>query len=207
LIFLALSGFLLNHPSLLGAQPEHTLSFAVDPLDEMHLFRGTRSGLYGSDNGGRSWVEVPMLFAAERAVDIAFSPQNPDHIYVVLEDLGLIHSSDGGIVWEQIALGFVPIARGIRLLSMGVGPNESLYVWTSGGLLTSQDGGKTWASVGGATQPGFDFYTLVHQIHTGYFFADWFVYVYDAAACGMVLLSISGVLIWGRLRSGKRRMH
>ncbi|MGA1197428.1 MAG: hypothetical protein ACO36I_13125, partial [Candidatus Latescibacterota bacterium] len=104
-VLLALSGFLLNHPSLLGAPSEPTLSFAVDPLDPQHLYRGTRSGLYASDDGGQSWYEVPMLFAAERAVDITFAPDNPDHIYVALEDLGLIRSTDGGIVWEQIPLG------------------------------------------------------------------------------------------------------
>lgn len=205
LIVLAISGFLLNHPSLLGAPSERTLSFAVDPLDDKHLYRGTRSGLYASDDGGQSWYEVPMLFAAERAVDITFAPDNPEHIYVALEDLGLIRSTDGGIVWEQIPLGFIPLAEGVRIQRIGIGPNQSLKLWTSGGLLSSPDGGTTWASVGTPFQPGRDLYTIVHQIHTGYFFADWFVYLYDIAAWSMVILSVSGVLIWWRLQFGKRR--
>ncbi|MFT5368574.1 MAG: hypothetical protein ACI8V2_003540 [Candidatus Latescibacterota bacterium] len=205
LIILALSGFLLNHPSLLGAPSERTLSFAVNPLDTQHLYRGTRSGLFASDDGGQSWYEVPMLFAAENAVDIAFAPDNPEHVYVALEDLGLICSTDGGIVWEQIPLGFIPLAEGVHLQRIGVGANESLHLWTSGGLISSPDGGTTWTSVGTPVQPGKDLYTLIHQIHTGYFFADWFVYVYDVAAWGIVILSFSGLLIWWRIQFGKRR--
>ena len=156
LSLLAVSGFLLNHPSLLGAPSERTLSFAVDPLDARHLYRGTRSGLYFSEDGGETWAECPMLFAAERAVDIAYAPDNPDHIYVVLEDLGLIRSTDGGVVWEQVSLGFVPLAEGIRLQRIGIGSAQNLSLWTSGGLLTSSDGGKTWTSVGQPAKPGRD---------------------------------------------------
>lgn len=207
LLMLALSGFLLNHPSLLGAPSERTLSFAVDPLDAQHLYRGTRSGLYASDDGGQSWYEVPMLFAAERAIDITFAPDNPEHIYVALEDLGLIRSTDGGIVWEQVPIGFMPLAEGVRLQRIGIGAKGQLHLWTSGGLISSPDGGTTWASVGTSSQPGNDLYTLVHQIHTGYFFADWFVYVYDLTAWGLILLSFSGLFIWWRLQFGKRRKH
>ena len=205
LVLLALSGFLLNHPSLLGAPSERTLSFAVDPNDSQHLYRGTRSGLYASDDAGQSWYEVPMLFTAERAVDITFAPDNPDHIYVALEDLGLIRSTDSGIVWEQIPLGFIPLAEGVRLQRIGIGANGHLHLWTSGGLLTSPDGGTTWASVGTPFQPGNDLYTIVHQIHTGYFFSNWFVYFYDFAAWGIIILSFSGIVIWWRFQFGKRR--
>ncbi|MBT4139150.1 MAG: hypothetical protein HOE48_14620 [Candidatus Latescibacteria bacterium] len=205
LVMLALSGFLLNHPSLLGAPSERTLSFAVDPLDAQHLYRGTRSGLYTSDDGGLSWYEVPMLFAAERAVDITFAPDNPEHIYVALENLGLIRSTDGGIVWEQVPIGFMPLAEGVRLQRIGIGIRGYLHLWTSGGLISSPDSGTTWASVGTPIQPGNDCYTLIHQIHTGYYFANWFVYFYDIAAWGLIMLSFSGIFIWWRLQFGKRR--
>ena len=198
LSLLAISGFLLNHPSLLGAPSERTLSFAVDPLDSQHLYRGTRSALYSSENGGNSWTEVPMLFAAEYAVDIAYAPDNPNHIYVALEHLGLIRSTDGGIVWEQVPLGFVPLAEGLHLQRMSIGSVQNLNLWTSGGLLTSSDAGKTWASIGQPLKPGRDLYTLMHQIHTGYFFTPWFVYLYDCAAWGLIGLSISGLIIWWR---------
>ena len=203
LIVLALSGFLLNHPRLLGAPSEKTLSLTVNPLDPTHLFRGTPSGLYASYDSGQTWAEVPMLFVAERAVDIAFVPGHPERVYVVLEDLGLIRSLDNGIVWERVPLGFVPLAEGIRLQKIGIGADESLHLWTSGGLMRSSDRGQTWISVGSTPPPGRDLYTLVHQIHTGYFFNTWFFYLYDAAAWILVVLTITGFLIWRRFHVPK----
>ena len=197
-VVLTVSGILLNHPGLLGARSDRTLSLAVDPLDSYHLLRGTRSGLYASYDGGADWEEVPTLFAAEGAVDIVFVPGNPDHVYVVLEDMGLIRSLDGGIVWDQVPLGFVPFVEGVRLLRMGIGSDERLSLWTSGGLMTSGDAGKTWQPVGQPRSPGRDLYILVHQLHTGYLFSSWFYYLYDAAAGALIAITLSGVLIWRR---------
>ncbi|MDE0686134.1 MAG: PepSY domain-containing protein, partial [Candidatus Poribacteria bacterium] len=105
---------------------------------------------------------------------------------------------------ERVGLGLMPLAEGVRLQRIGIGSTQNLNLWTSGGLLTSSNGGKTWASVGQSTEPGRDLYTIIHQIHTGYFFADWFVYLYDIAAWGLIGLSISGLIIWWRTR--KRRI-
>ncbi|MCZ6635656.1 MAG: PepSY-associated TM helix domain-containing protein [bacterium] len=214
LVVLSLTGFLLHHPGLLGSASEKTLSFAVDPQDPNHLFRGTVSGLYASDNGGHAWYEVPMLFTAERAVDIAFVPGNPRRVYVVLEDLGIIRSLDGGVVWQQIPLGFVPLIEGVRLQKIGIGSDESLRIWTSGGLLFSPDTGVTWTPVGDQNPPGQDLYTLVHQIHTGYIFDTWLPSFYDIVACATIGLTLTGLFLWwrsgGKLRRkkmGRNRIH
>jgi hypothetical protein len=204
LSLLALSGFLLNHPAILGSPTESTLSLAVDPVNAQHLFRGTRSGLFESVDGGLLWQEVPMLFSAESAVDIAFAPDIPSLIYVVMEDLGVVFSSDGGTIWERLPLGFVPLAEGLRLKRLSPGPGGRLVLATSSGLMSSPDGGRSWSHIGSAKEPGRDLYALVHQIHTGYFFADWFVYVYDATALSAVLLSLSGLWIWWRMRASRR---
>ena len=201
-LLLAATGVLLNHPELLGAPSERTLSFGADPLDPKHLLRGTRSGLYRSVDGGNAWSEVPMLFPAEKAVDIAFVPERPEVIYVVLQDLGLIRSADGGIVWEDLPLGFSPLAEGIRLERLGVSADGKLALWTSAGLFAGDETGEGWRKVGNRVAEGMDYYTIVHQIHTGYFFSHWFLYLYDATAVAVAILVITGILIW---RSGLRR--
>lgn len=207
LVVLALSGIVLHHPEWLGASSEKTLSLFVDPRDEHHLYKGTPSGLYASENGGQTWEEVPMLFAAEKAVAIAYAPDNVDHIYVALEDLGLIRSTDGGIIWENVPLGFVPLSEGVRLQHLSIGPNQVIHLWTTGGLITSNNAGKTWTPVGQTASPGKDIYTLMHQIHTGYFFSSWFYYLYDIAALSLVFLALSGGYIWLRTQNRKRRVH
>lgn len=201
---LSVTGVLLNHPSLLGAPAERTLSLAVDPLDENHLFRGTRSSLYASEDGGLTWDEVPMLFPAEKAVHIAYASGSSDILYVVLQDLGLIRSYDGGIVWERVPIGFVPVVEGIRLDRIAVTADERLTLFTSHGLFLSENQGKSWRRVGPKVDEGIDWYRLVHQLHTGYIFGPWFVYVHDFGAIGLIALTITGLIIW-RKRNGKWR--
>ncbi len=205
LVLLSLSGFLLHHPGWLGSVSEATLSLAVDPQDPNRIFRGTNSGLYFSVDGGESWDEVPMLFPAERVVDIAFVPQKPDHIYVVLRDLGLIRSLDGGYVWEEVSLGFVPFVEGVQLQVIGIGNDESLRIGTSGGFLTSSDFGETWVTVGQEEPPGEDLYTFVHQIHTGYIFDTWLPSVYDIVALALAGLTFTGLFLWWRSSTKLRR--
>ena len=203
-VSLSVTGFLLNHPGWLGAPSERTLSLAANPLDPDRLLRGTRSSLYASYDGGRTWDEVPMLFPAEKVVDIAYASGETNAVYVVLQDLGLIRSYDGGGVWERVPIGFVPIAEGVRLDRIAVTPDECLSLWTSQGLFLSDDRGRSWRRIGELRNEPYDWHTLVHQVHTGYFFGAWFVYVHDAAAWGLVSLVISGLLIW-RKRNDKAR--
>lgn len=201
---LAATGFLLNHPGLLGAPVERTLSLAVNPADPNHLLRGTRSSLYASLDSGLSWDEVPMLFPAENVVDITYATAPRDVVYVVLQDDGLIRSYDGGFVWERVPIGFVPVVEGIRLDRIAVSAEERLSLWTSNGLFQSVDKGTSWLKVGDSAVEGFDWYVFVHQLHTGYYFGPWFVYVHDFGAWGIMGLVISGLVIW-RKRNGKPR--
>jgi len=203
LVVLAISGFFLIHPGLLGGPMESTLALAVNPNDADHMLRGTLSGLYRSVDGGANWEEVPMLFHAEKVTDIVYAPDDADRVYVVMEDLGLIVSRDGGVVWESVQLGFVPVAEGVRLGRLTAGRGGRIVLATSGGWLKSGDGGKVWRPLGDATEPGRDLRTLIHQLHTGYFFGSGFYVVYDAAALGTVLLAVTGLVI-RRRRSNQR---
>ena len=145
LVVLAISGFFLIHPGLLGGPMESTLALAVNPNDADHMLRGTLSGLYRSVDGGANWEEVPMLFHAEKVTDIVYAPDDADRVYVVMEDLGLIVSRDGGVVWESVQLGFVPVAEGVRLGRLTAGRGGRIVLATSGGWLKSGDGAKCGA--------------------------------------------------------------
>lgn len=45
----------------LGGAEKDVYSLAVMPFDSEHWFAGTRSGLFESDDGGKSWVSVPSV--------------------------------------------------------------------------------------------------------------------------------------------------
>jgi photosystem II stability/assembly factor-like uncharacterized protein len=204
LLSLAVTGFLLNHPAWLGAPAERTLSLAADPTDPDRLFRGTRSCLFVSNDGGVTWDEVNMMIPLEHVVDVAFEPGAPATVYAVGRDQGVIRSTDGGYVWESVPIGFVPAAEGVHLERIAVGTGADIRLWTSSGLRASDDGGQTWVGVGETTAEVGDLRTLVHQVHTGYIFGRGMVFAHDVAAVGTVGLIVTGLVIWRR-RNGRAR--
>jgi len=204
LLSLSITGLLLNHPTLLGAASERTLSLAADPTHPDRLFRGTRSGLLVSNDGGGSWDEVTMMIPLERVVDIAFLPGAPATVYAVGRDQGVIRSTDGGVVWESVPIGFVPAVEGVALERIALGAGDDIRLWTSSGLRVSHDGGESWMRVGETTAGVRDLRTFVHQVHTGYIFGRGLVFAHDVTAVGTVGLIVTGLVIWRR-RNGRAR--
>ncbi len=202
-ISLAVTGVVLNHPELFGVNAERTEVVAYDPSDASVVYRGSDRALERSVDGGNTWEEVPMLFPAEGVVDIVFVPGSSKRIYIALEDYGLIRSIDGGTVWEPFTIGFRPAAEGIRLERLAIGPSEKMTLVTSSGLFVSESGGTSWRPSGDASS--FDLYKVIHQIHTGYYFADWFRYVHDGAGIALVSLVVTGLLLLRRWNNKPRR--
>ena len=181
---------------------------AVDPEDHTRMFKGTNIGLYLSRDGGESWDEVPMLLPAENVVDIAFAPDETNTVYVAMKDFGVIRSYDGGSIWEHLNLPFVPAAEGIEIRSLALGPQGTIWLNTSQGALSSSNGGQIWRWLEKEDESN-GLWDVVHSIHTGYFFGEWFTYVYDVTALGLVLLIATGIYIWrttnGRNSRGNRK--
>ncbi|OGG46810.1 MAG: hypothetical protein A3F84_03440 [Candidatus Handelsmanbacteria bacterium RIFCSPLOWO2_12_FULL_64_10] len=192
-VALATTGLLLNHPSLLGAPPPRTTALAVDPQNPAHLLKGTPSGLFASEDGGETWEEVPV--DAEEVSDVAFSHDRPGRVYALFKQFGLIRSDDGGRVWEPVSLPFTPAQQGIALLRASPGPGDAVTLITSVGVFYRPAPGKPWSWKERRSE---DLRTVIHQIHTGYFFSRHAVYLSDFAACALVFLTVTGFLLWGR---------
>ena len=200
---LAVTGVLLNHPELLGVDDSRSRVIAYDPMATDVLYRGSDHALDRSLDGGVTWQEVPMLFPAQGVVDIVFVPGSSDHIYVVLEDLGVIRSIDGGVVWESFSIGFRPAAEGIKLRRLAVSPLEEMSLITSAGTYVSDAGGENWRPTGDPSS--IDLYKAIHQIHSGYYFANWFKYVHDGAGIALISLVFTGFFLLRRRNIKFRR--
>jgi hypothetical protein len=131
----------------------------VDPVDERRLWLATSSGLYRSDDLGRTLTRLTQDEAASVWVD----PDDTGHV-VIGETPGVRVSTDGGETFRaaevpntSAAVGsFVAVevpdgpAAGTRLLVAGAARWRPYGLAANGaGVLVSADGGTTWASASG----------------------------------------------------------
>jgi hypothetical protein len=120
----------------------YALQFSPDFAVDQTIYAGTETGIFRSDNGGRSWREVnfPMDLAPVTSLGIT-----SDRLYAGTEDHGLFssHKTNGG--WEPLGGDspsggvhqVVPDTTG-RIL---VVQDEALYL--------SDEGGQSWESLAG----------------------------------------------------------
>ncbi len=116
------------------------------------------SGLYRSADGGRSWTE---LLAADHKglppkpygrIALAYAPSDPQTVYafIVSTDSALFISHDGGASWERGDKSQWMVWRPFYFANLIVDPKDARRVFkTDGSLILSEDGGKSFSSIGG----------------------------------------------------------
>jgi len=116
------------------------------------------SGLYRSADGGKTWTEItdvanhgfPVKPYGRLAVAIA--PSNPQRVYAFVESTAsaLFVSDDGGKTWEARDKSQWMVWRPFYFANLIVDPQNADRVYkTDGALILSEDGGKSFSSVGG----------------------------------------------------------
>ena len=131
-------------------------------LDYFQPTEGPGSGVYGSTDGGRTWV------AAGRAgwpagdlgrIALAVAPGSAGlKVWAAVSGKGLFSSSDGGATWT-LANGDGSLANSY-MANLSVDPRDPATLWAMGrGLRRSTDGGKSFAIAKGA--PGGDDYHIL----------------------------------------------
>ena len=130
----------------LAATDVHRVAFHPEEPDRVFVAAG--SGLYRSNNAGRSWEQVPDL-AGEYAHSIAFDPDSPGrmYVYVATDGMALYRSDNGGDSWVGIGDG-LPAARPADTLQVRPGRPETLVyagdVDDGSRLFVSPDAGESW---------------------------------------------------------------
>jgi photosystem II stability/assembly factor-like uncharacterized protein len=122
-------------------------SIAIDPVNPNILYAGTEykngltMGLYKSDDGGQSWVQV--INNGHYYFDIDISKSDPNIISVIAgPQQGIYRSTDSGITWQ-----FIPSSA--DLMNIDTDPNDFTTVYGVGyhGIFKSTNGGVNWEAI------------------------------------------------------------
>jgi len=130
------------------------------------IFIGTENGIFRSDNGGDSVVEV---LNSGYITDIEFSTDSPNIGYASYHpsydsNNGVIYkSTDNGLSWSQISSN---LPNSLRILKIVINPLNAgiLYILSGGGrfacgaadVYRSIDGGNTWTNITSSMQEILD---------------------------------------------------
>jgi photosystem II stability/assembly factor-like uncharacterized protein len=138
-------------PAAAGAEPsfEHVHALAVDAQGRW-LFLGAHTGLFRSEDAGRSWqpVGLPVKHPHVDVMAVTAHPEDADTLYVATHDAGVFTSADGGKTWREVNAGL----GGPDVHGLAIDPREpqKLHAAVRGkgeGIYRSTDGGGTWVRV------------------------------------------------------------
>jgi photosystem II stability/assembly factor-like uncharacterized protein len=122
------------------------------------------SAFYKSSDGGATWNEfdertAPGLPAKPWGrIAVTVAPSNPDVVYVLIESTrsALFRSSDGGKSWQERDRSNLMVWRPFYFANLIVDPkNENKLYKPDLTLIMSDDGGKSFGSVGNAAHGDF----------------------------------------------------
>jgi photosystem II stability/assembly factor-like uncharacterized protein len=117
-------------------------ALGMDPQNPNYLYAYiVGHGVYRSPNSGVSWEPVNSEIGTMGPILV--DPQDPDTLYLALEDM-FLRSDDAGKSWEQV--GTIPGDVATWVAQERKAP-DTFYA-ASGGVYKSADGGESWQQVG-----------------------------------------------------------
>ncbi len=140
-------------------------------------------GLFRSDDGGSSWVQLTNGLPSLSTTDVAIDPSDPQTLYAAIgrifghPDNGIYKSTDGGDSWGKLGGGLPSETLG--RISVAVAPSMASRIYTlitrpsdafGGGASVlgayrSDDGGGSWTSIPvGSIQATYGWYLSVVSV-------------------------------------------
>ena len=126
---------------------EHVHALAVDSGGRT-LWLGAHTGLYRSEDGGRTWRKAALGTHHADIMAIAAHPADPAMLYVATHDDGVLKTTDGGRTWKPASAGL----NGVDVHGIAVDPAapDKLHAVVrdkGAGVYRTTDGGGTWVRV------------------------------------------------------------
>jgi photosystem II stability/assembly factor-like uncharacterized protein len=146
------------------SNPDHLLAGLWDFRRKGWTFRSggegpkspSGSGLYRSLDGGGTWTEVSSSGGLPGKpygrIALSFAPSDAKTVYAFVEgtDSGLMISHDGGATWTRGDKSQWMVWRPFYFANLIVDPKDPKRIYkTDGSLIMSEDGGRSFATVGG----------------------------------------------------------
>jgi photosystem II stability/assembly factor-like uncharacterized protein len=123
-----------------GERLDNALDLAASAREADTLYLATASGLRVSRDGGRTWT--PAHPAREPAT--LASMQADGTLYAFVVGVGLLRAREPALEWEVLSNDFGKRAL-MHLAADPANPRRLVAATHVGELVTSQDGGRTWA--------------------------------------------------------------
>ena len=128
-----------------GPLPEGLIDLAASAVATDRLYAATKSGLLYSKDAGNTWRPAHFRISVATMVQTGHKGE----VYAFIIGLGLVRTQEPDLRWEIVSKSFGD--RYLLHLAADPGDPRRLYVVTNvKQVLTSKDGGITWAELGGA---------------------------------------------------------
>lgn len=128
---------------------EHVHALAFDAAGHA-LWLAAHTGLYRTEDGGRTWAKVALPAPGHGPDVMAVAPHPTDAslLYVGTHEAGVLKTTDGGKTWTAANSGL----RSLDVHGLAIDPNtpvklHALVRERGGGLYRTTDAGQTWVRV------------------------------------------------------------
>ncbi len=132
-----------------GASFEHVHALALD-AEGRSLFLGAHTGLFRSEDRGRSWrkVALPTTHLHLDVMAIAPDPKDPLTLYVGTHEAGVLKTTDDGATWAAVndGLGGADV-HGLAIDPTAPAKLHAAIRETGEGIYRTTDGGGKWVRV------------------------------------------------------------